>query len=343
MPSDRTKFNERWLDELDINGVILRKWCFQGNTEHFARCDNRGLKQLIQHSKGIHHKKICKSILSSSQTKLVFKLIPALPAGPCPKEPGPSTNKHTEGTKLMYTFSGEDELAAEIIWAVKYATSNIIFRACDGISETFRVMFKCKISDGFSVGRRKLSYMLTDGLHHHAFLKALLYDVNNSQTYFTLQCDETTQAQVKKQMNPFKRYWSPTHEEVWCRYYKSLFFSHADGKAVSRSVFAAVQEDRFPLDMLSALGSDGPNVNKTINRELSVLIKDACPKWHVDTCNLHTMHNAFCKGIYEYGEDVKDFALSWFSLFKISAGLKDDYRQIQEDVDLKEELFIKHS
>ena len=72
--------------------------------------------------------------------------------------------------------------------------------------------------------------------------------------------------------------------------------------------------------ILIALGSDGPKV-KTINRELSGLIKDTHPGWQgfldIDTCNLHTMHNAFCKGIHEYGQDVEDFALSLSGLFKV--------------------------
>ena len=152
-------------------------------------------------------------------------------------------------------------LAAEIIWAAKCATSNISFRACDGLSETFQAMFNCPIADGFNVGRTKISYMLTGGLLP-AYRKALLYDVRNSQGYFSLQYDETTQAKVKKQMDLLLRYWSPTHDEVWCRYYRSLFFTHADGKTVAAKIFTAMQKDGFPLERLVALGSDGPNVNK---------------------------------------------------------------------------------
>lgn len=55
------------------------------------------------------------------------------------------------------------------------------------------------------------------------------------------------------------------------------------------------------------------------------------------------MHNAFCKGKNEYGQDVEDFALSLFGLFKVSAGRREDFKQIQVNMNLNEELFIKHS
>jgi len=98
-----------------------------------------------------------------------------------------------------------------------------------------------------NVGKTKISYMLTDGLLP-PYRKALLYNVRNSQGYFSLQYDETTQAQVKKQMDFLLRYWSPTYDEVWCRYYRSLSFSHADGKAVAAKIFTPMQEYGFPLE-----------------------------------------------------------------------------------------------
>jgi len=62
-----------------------------------------------------------------------------------------------------------------------------------------------------------------------------------------------------------------------------------------------------------------------------------------DTCNLHTMHNAFCKGVAEYDQEVEDFALAFIGLSKLSAGRREDYRQVQLDLDLKEELFINNT
>ena len=49
----------------------------------------------------------------------------------------------------------------------------------------------------------------------------------------------------KKQQMDLIRYWSPTHDEVWCTYYWSLFFSHTNGKTVARSMYGALKEDGF--------------------------------------------------------------------------------------------------
>lgn len=152
---------------------------------------------------------------------------------------------------------------------------------------------------------------------------------------------------MKKQIYLLIRYWSPTRDEVCCRYYKSLFFSHADGKTVASKMFKSMQSDCLSLESLVSLGSDGPNVNKTIFRELSKCIKQECQDWNglvnIDTCNLHSMHNAFSKGIEQYGQETEDLAIALFGLFKISSGRREDYREIQVELDLPEEVFVKHS
>jgi hypothetical protein len=86
MPKYKTKFQERWLTEVDSDGHRLQSWCVKGSTDHSARCtiykteikcDNSGINQILQHSKGSQHKKLSESILSSKQTKLTFKVQPS--------------------------------------------------------------------------------------------------------------------------------------------------------------------------------------------------------------------------------------------------------------------------
>ena len=86
--------------------------------------------------------------------------------------------------------------------------------------------------------------------------------------------DETTTAQVKKQMDLTLCYWSPTHNEVWVAYYTSLFFGHAKGAKVTSRMFSQMKDDGIPMGKLIALAQDGPNVNKTILNELQQMIKD---------------------------------------------------------------------
>jgi len=37
MPREKTKFNERWLEEHDANGVEVKQWCIRGKSEYFGR------------------------------------------------------------------------------------------------------------------------------------------------------------------------------------------------------------------------------------------------------------------------------------------------------------------
>jgi hypothetical protein len=94
-------------------------------------------------------------------------------------------------------------------------------------------------------------------------------------------------------------------------------------------------------------GSDGPNLNKTIWRELESKIKKTGLGFgnlvDVRTCNIHVMQNGFFKGLAEYGHEIKQFTIDLFSLFKYSAARREDYRNIQFSLDLEVQIFQKHT
>jgi len=115
-------------------------------------------------------------------------------------------------------------LQAEIIWAAKTANDNYSVRSSDGIGATFRAMFiNPETLETFSMSRTKLLYAIGHGIGP-VFKEKLISDLRASQSAFSLQYNETTQCQVKKQMELHIRYWSPVHNEVWVRYYTSEFF-----------------------------------------------------------------------------------------------------------------------
>ena len=79
------------------------------------------------------------------------------------------------------------------------ANSNFSFASCLKVGSVFQEMFPdSDIAKGFSMSSTKVSYMISYGLGPY-FLKTLLEDIKD--TYFTLQFDETTTVQVKKQMD----------------------------------------------------------------------------------------------------------------------------------------------
>ena len=143
------------------------------------------------------------------------------------------------------------------------------------------------------------------------------------------------------------RYWSPVHNEVWIRYYTSDFFGHAEGATVASAIMSTFRSDDVPLTQLLTLGSDGPNVNKTIWREMEQKIREVYPGFQglvdVGTCNIHIVHNSFGKGLDKYGKDAEQFVIDLHSLFKYSAARREDFRKLQLNLDVELKLFIEHS
>lgn len=152
----------------------------------------------------------------------------------------------------------------------------------------------------FSMSRTKLSYVIEHGIGL-VFKEELISDVTASQSPFSLQCDETRPCQVKRQMELHIQYWSPVHNEVWIRYYTSECFGYAEGATVAGAIMSAFRSDNVSLTQLLTLGSDGPNVNKTIWREMEQTIWEVYTGFqglvYVGTCNIHIVHNSFGKGL----------------------------------------------
>ena len=115
---------------------------------------------------------------------------------------------------------------------------------------------------------------------------------------FTLQYDETANAQNCKQCDLLLRYWCETSGEIRVRFLKALMFVHAKGKDVSMTILDTLQEEGYqlPLAQLISLGSDGPNVNKTIWNLINEHMKASGLHGILPftPCNLHisfTMHS----------------------------------------------------
>ena len=70
----------------------------------------------------------------------------------------------------------------------------------------------------------------------------------------SMHFDETTTAQVKKQMDLTRRYWSPTHNEVIVTFYTyifyTLFFGHVEADKVVSRVIEQFHEDVIPMHKL---------------------------------------------------------------------------------------------
>jgi hypothetical protein len=234
---------------------------------------------------------------------------------------------------------------AEILWALKVVESNFTFASCDNVGQLFQIMFdgESKISKDFTCGATKVSYLITHGVAPY-FKERLLSDIKKSNRGFTVQYDETTTAQVKKQMDLVVRYWSDEHNRIIVHYLESMFFGHAEASTVKTRILQSMYANGLPLSKLLALSSDGPNVNKSITAQVNKELAECHLPTLIDigTCSLHKVHNAFSKGLDDFGSDSEDLSVKLFYWFKHSSARREDLKIVQFSLELDEVFMLRH-
>ena len=126
-----------------------------------------------------------------------------------------------------------------------------------------------------------------------------------------------------------------------------LFFGHAEGDKVATTMYNRMLSDGIAVDKMLTLIQDGPNVNRTIFCEMNELIAKYHPEFqgliNLGSCTIHTLHNAFGKGIEQYGKDIDQLCTDLHSLFKYSAARREDFKEIQVELELPEHSFQQHT
>ena len=100
------------------------------------------------------------------------------------------------------------------------------------------------------------------------------------------------------------------------------------------------------LNLLQALGIDGPNVNKSFKSKLAEELQKRGATHFLDdgTCSIHIANNAFLEGI-KYLKDnvnVDQCAIDLDFFFKLSAARREDYRGVSELTDVTTHYVIKY-
>ena len=77
------------------------------------------------------------------------------------------------------------------------------------------------------------------------------------------------------------------------------------------------------------------------------MIKDDYPQFAgfvgIGSCVLHVVHNAFGKGLEKYGKDADQLCLDLHAIFKHSAARREDYQQLQFDMEVELHTFQQHT
>lgn len=63
---------------------------------------------------------------------------------------------------------------------------------------------------------------------------------------------------------------------------------------------------------------------------------------NIGTCNLHVVHNSFCKALEAYGSPVDELAMDIHTFFKISSARREDFKFIQLEEEVDTHTFLRH-
>jgi len=361
MPKSQTKFGAQWLEQVDGNGHLLRLWCRADAKDIFAGycilcfkripCASMGIKQILQHAAGDKHRDIARVRFSKVEKHLVpigVEMSASTSSGTATESsqrtPAPSKGSIAAPVMLVPKSHLDKVTTAEVLWALKIIEDDNSFSACDHVGDLFRGMFPdSSTARDFHCGSSKMSYLVTHGLSPY-FEELLLKDLNASHAFYTLHYDETTTAQVKKQMDLVVRYWSSERNGVVVHYLGSVFLGHAQASIVSTKLLDIIAEKKMPLNNLLSLSFDGPNVNKAIEAQINKALTDSRlpPLVDIGSCNLHKVHNAFGKGLASFGKDAEDVTLKLFYWFKHSAARREDFKGVQFQLDLDDFVLLRH-
>ena len=96
------------------------------------------------------------------------------------------------------------------------------------------------------------------------------------------------------------------------------------------------------LEVMEALGSDGPNVNIVVWNNVSDKKNKVTGKGmlNIGTWNIHIIHNAFLKCLQVFGEESSDFVILVHSYFDGWPSRCEDNWKCQKKVRVPENAFI---
>lgn len=325
MPGGKTHFKSSWLKS--DHDCRLTEWCRASTTSVYAgycfvcksevRVDNQGLRQLQQHANTTGHKDRMNDMFGESQTSLI-------------SESAPSTSTNQPSKMLSTCFSRSDRtVKAELLWAMKVVHSHYSFASCDDVKELFQSMFPEEAAN-FTMSSSKVSYLISEATGPY-FHDRMISEIQQSNGYFTVMYDETTNEQNNKQLEIYVRYWSEDKNEAVSHHLRTYLMGHATSDDLMKKIIGAIENSKLKLSGLLMLGSDGPNVNKAVWRKVDKQMTDAYDFGLIDTdtCILHKFHNAFSKGMQEFGSSAADLTNEIFYWFQGSAARRVDLHDLQ--------------
>lgn len=185
-----------------------------------------------------------------------------------------------------------------------------------------------KIAESVTVGRTKMSYLVTFGLAPF-FNQILLKEIADCAKYVICFDEALNKIAQKGQMDLVIRYWNTCKNRVESRYLTSVFLGHSTAKDLMEKFREGISG--IPTKKLIQVSMDGPTVNHKFFR--SLLEEEEEKGNHIfdlGTCELHVVHGAFRTGHKASGWNLNAIFRALHQLFKDSPARRADFIAITE-------------
>lgn len=151
------------------------------------------------------------------------------------------------------------------------------------------------IAKGLTLSTTKVSYIISFALGPYSKQQM----IDNIKSGFSLTYDETTGENSKKVLQTRVQFYNEQEHRVMSFHLETFYIGFAKGPDIMEKLLAAIDNGNLQLACLLMLGSDGPNVNKTVFRLMNEKVKSVRRKGLLDigSCNIHIAHNSFLKGL----------------------------------------------
>ncbi|XP_050044186.2 uncharacterized protein [Dermacentor andersoni] len=242
-------------------------------------------------------------------------------------------------TKNAVSLSLQENVTrAETVFALSVVSNSLPYTLGDVATATYPNMFPdSQIAKAFQCGRKKVSYIISDGLGPY-FKAKVLEELAKPEVFYTVMIDETPVPEMKvQQLDVLIRYFSVNAQDVVVEHLQSFHMGHATADELFSCVEDALNE--LPKNNMLCFFSDGPNVMKSlkgkIKAELSPNMID------IGECSLHKMHNAFATGLNTFCSEIECIVTDIHQYFRY-ATRHADIKDLQQKLGLPQLEFLRH-
>lgn len=240
------------LNETDANGDLISVWCRPGPKEDEAtcifcskviHCSHHGVSAVKRHANNKQHVEACKqhrdeleALKKPATTQSLLES--CLPAG-------------------LGISEADRATLAETYFVLAVAIAGIPYSWGDTATSIFPLMFPdSKAAKEFQCGRKKVSYVVSDGLGPY-FKKAVVDELNKESVHYTIEIDETPLPEQRcQQLDVIVRYFSEVCQQVVAEHLRSFHLGSATSDVLLARVKEAVQD--LPQRNMLCCYSDSP-------------------------------------------------------------------------------------